>query len=121
MRGSRGARRLVVAGFVAMLVAGTTAVGAVGAGASAPGKAAPARTAPASGTPVKVGLITTGGDCDGCAAGQEEPAAEAAVGWLNAKHNGLGGHPMELVTCVDDNDPGKGTDCANQMISDGVA
>jgi branched-chain amino acid transport system substrate-binding protein len=28
---------------------------------------------------------------------------------------------MELVTCVDSNDPGKGTDCANQMISDGVA
>lgn len=121
MRGSRGARRLVVAGFVAMLVAGTTAVSAVGAGASVPEKTAPARTAPASGTPVKVGLITTGGDCDGCGGEDEEAAAEAAVGWLNAKHNGLGGHPMELVTCVDSNDPGKGTDCANQMISDGVA
>ncbi len=75
----------------------------------------------ATGTPVKVGLLTTGGNCSGCTSNYEEPAARAAVGWLNDYGNGLGGHPMTLDVCVDNNDPGKGTDCANQMIRDKVA
>jgi len=77
---------------------------------------------PASGTPVKVGLITDGGDCAECSdtAGNEQPAAEATVQWANEYLGGLGGQPMELVVCVDDLDPAKATDCANQMIADGV-
>src|SRR5262249_24312981 len=75
----------------------------------------------ATGTPVKIGLLTTGGNCQGCTSNYEEPAAKAAVAWINDYENGLAGHPMTLDVCVDDNDPGKGTDCANQMIRDGVA
>lgn len=74
----------------------------------------------AAGTPVKIGLLTTGGNCSGCTSSYEEPAARAAVAWLNDYNNGLAGHPMTLDVCVDNNDPGKGSDCANQMISDNV-
>jgi branched-chain amino acid transport system substrate-binding protein len=107
-------RRVIGAVAVATLVVGGVAVSA--------SSAAPARrqAVKATGTPVKVGLITTGGDCDGCSGQAEEPVAEAAVAWLNATQNGLAGHPMELVTCVASNDPGKASDCANQMIREDV-
>ena len=72
----------------------------------------------AAGTPVKVGLLTSGSNCTGCTANYEQPAARAAVAWLNDYNNGLAGHPMTLDVCVDNNDPGTGSDCANQMIRD---
>ena len=75
----------------------------------------------ATGTPVKIGLITAGGECSGCTSNYEAPAARAAVDWLNDYQNGLAGHPITLEVCVDKNDPGTGTDCANQMIRDKVA
>jgi branched-chain amino acid transport system substrate-binding protein len=74
----------------------------------------------ATGTPVKVGLLTTGGNCSGCTSNYEAPAARAAVAWLNDYNNGLAGHPITLDVCVDNNDPGKGSDCANQMLRDNV-
>jgi branched-chain amino acid transport system substrate-binding protein len=74
----------------------------------------------ATGTPVKIGLLTTGGNCQGCTSNYEAPAARVAVAWANDYENGLAGHPITLDTCIDNNDPGVGTDCANQMISDGV-
>jgi branched-chain amino acid transport system substrate-binding protein len=43
------------------------------------------------------------------------------VAWLNQYMKGLAGHPITLDVCVDGLDPGKGTDCANQMIRDEVA
>lgn len=70
--------------------------------------------------PVKVGLLTQAGDCDGCSGDLEPAAAETAAAWLNAEMNGLAGHEIELVICVHSNDPGKATDCANEMISEGV-
>ena len=69
---------------------------------------------------MKIGLLTTGGNCQGCTSNYEAPAARAAVAWANDYENGLAGHPMTLDVCIDNNDPGKGTDCANQMIRDGV-
>jgi branched-chain amino acid transport system substrate-binding protein len=77
--------------------------------------------AAATGTPVKVGLITNGGACAGCGNQDEEPVAKATVNWLNAHQKGLAGHPITLDVCVDANDPGKTSDCANQMIRDNVA
>ncbi len=74
----------------------------------------------ATGTPVKIGLLTTGGNCSGCTSNYEEPAARAGVAWLNDYGNGLAGHPITLDVCVDNNDPGKGTDCANQLLRDNV-
>src|SRR5262249_6658480 len=104
-------RPMVGALLVTMIVGGGAAVSSA---APSPG------TGKATGTPVKVGLITTGGECNGCSGKAEAPAAEAAVKWLNARHNGLAGHPMDLETCVAGNDPGKESDCANQMVRDGV-
>src|SRR5262245_35700275 len=48
----------------------------------------------ATGTPVKIGFLTTGGNCSGCTAQAETPAARAAVDWLNDYDNGLAGHPI---------------------------
>jgi branched-chain amino acid transport system substrate-binding protein len=111
-------RRVLGAVFAATFVVAGAAVSTSGA---APSKApAKAPAVKATGTPVKVGFITTGGDCDGCGGADEEPAVEAAVKWLNATQNGLAGHPIELVTCVAANDPGKAADCGNQMVREGV-
>jgi branched-chain amino acid transport system substrate-binding protein len=78
---------------------------------------------PARGTPVKVGLITNGADCAQCggAPAAETPVAQATVKWLNQYMNGLAGHKIDLEVCDDAIDPGKTSDCANQMIRDGVA
>src|SRR5262249_14961077 len=78
---------------------------------------------PAHDTPVKVGLITNGADCAECAGAPaaETPVAQATVKWLNQYMNGLAGHKIDLEVCDDAIDPGKTTDCANQMIRDGVA
>src|SRR5262245_14118216 len=107
--------RRAVGAFLAVIavVVGT----AVPASGSAPA-GRPAQKA--AGAPVKVGFITGGGECNGCTAGAEEPAVKAGVKWLNATQNGLAGHPIELVTCVAANDPGKAADCANQMVREGV-
>ncbi len=78
-------------------------------------------SAPATGSPVKIGLITDGSTCDGCATANETPVAQATARWLNEHLNGLAGHPITLDVCVDDLDPGKASDCANQMITDNVA
>jgi branched-chain amino acid transport system substrate-binding protein len=72
----------------------------------------------AAGTPVKVGLITDGGACNGCGSGNEATVSRATVAWLNEHLNGLAGHPITLDVCVDNLDPGTAIDCANQMIRD---
>jgi branched-chain amino acid transport system substrate-binding protein len=123
----------LAAGLVVLLAVGTAACTSsskpnAGAGPTTTSAGTPANPATllgvahkATGTPVKIGLLTTGGNCTGCTSQNEEPAARAAAGWLNDYGNGLAGHPITLDVCVDNNDPGKGTDCANQMIRDNVA
>jgi branched-chain amino acid transport system substrate-binding protein len=76
----------------------------------------------ATGDPVVVGLISAGGDCASCSVGsaQEGPAAEAAVAWVNDYLGGVGGRPIELVTCENGLDPATASDCANQMITEGA-
>jgi len=75
---------------------------------------------PAKGTPVKIGLITDG---KGTATDNsiESDVADASVKWINEYKNGVGGHPIQLDTCVTGADPAKSGDCANQMIQDNVA
>lgn len=104
-------RRMVGAVLVTMVVWW-------GAGASS-APAANGSTGNATGTAVKVGLITTG-SCDGCTGQAEQPVAQAATKWLNQTQNGLAGHQIVLDVCIDHNDPGTASDCANQMIRDGV-
>jgi branched-chain amino acid transport system substrate-binding protein len=122
----------LAAGLAAVLVIGAaacTSSAKSGSGLTPTTNGASPSTSPASilgtphkatGTPVKIGLLTTGGNCSGCTSNYEAPAARAAVDWLNDYENGLAGHPITLDVCVDNNDPGKGTDCANQLIRDNV-
>jgi branched-chain amino acid transport system substrate-binding protein len=74
----------------------------------------------ATGTPVKIGFVTDDKN-DKTDNSIETPVANATVKWLNDYKGGIGGHPITLDRCVDLADPGKGTDCANQMIADKVS
>ena len=115
---SRSSRRALVA-VLAVLLAAATAT-ASGAGA-APGSSPLGPPAPAKGTPVKIGLISDGGNCPGCQDQNEVPAAKAAANWANEYMTGLAGHPITVDVCIDNMDPGTASDCANQMIRDNVA
>jgi ABC-type branched-subunit amino acid transport system substrate-binding protein len=131
-RGNVHVRRALPVAVLAMMLAWGTA--ACGSSSSSAGTGAPSTTtpsaqttaellgppAPATGTPVKVGLITNGDTCTGCTSVNEAPVARATVPWLNAHMHGLAGRPITLDVCVDDLDPGKASDCANQMIRDNV-
>lgn len=124
----RTPRRAVFAGAVALLLFASACGSSKSSGGTQGGSTTTTASATvslgtvhrATGTPVKVGLLTTGGNCTGCSANYETPAAGAAVDWLNDYRNGLAGHPMTLDVCLDNNDPGTGSDCANQMIRDNV-
>ena len=113
--------RGIAAGLVTMLVASAIAVAAF----AVPAQAAAADSglgtkSPAKGTPVKIGMIVDG---KGAQIGNniESDVADATVKWLNQYKNGIGGHPVQLDSCVTTGDPGKSVDCANQMIADNVA
>jgi branched-chain amino acid transport system substrate-binding protein len=90
-----------------------TAVSAAGLSAYLPGKQA-------TGTPVKVGLINNEGSSP-----QSEPsvgdAAEAAADYANAELGGIGGHPIKVYRCGENEDTASATACANQMVQDNVA
>jgi branched-chain amino acid transport system substrate-binding protein len=74
---------------------------------------------PASGEPVKVGFISDGRTpvLDNT---HMTPAAEATVGYINEYQGGIAGRPIELVACETQGDPGKATDCGNQVVQDDV-
>jgi branched-chain amino acid transport system substrate-binding protein len=92
--------------------AGTTASTA-GLSAFLPGKVA-------TGTPVKVGLINNEGSSP-----QSEPsvgdAAVAAADYANAELGGIGGHPIKVYRCGENEDTASATACANEMVQDNVA
>ena len=122
------ARGVAIAGALVTLVLGAaacgssnTATGSQGTSSTSTPTTNTALLGPANraaGTPVRVGLITNGGNCSGCGAGNEAPVSKATVAWLNDHMNGLAGHVITLDVCVDNLDPGTATDCANQMIRD---
>jgi len=89
-----------------------TTVSAAGLSAYLPGKKA-------AGTPVKVGLINNEGSSP-----QSEPsvgdAAEAAADYANAELGGIGGHPIKVYRCGENEDTASATACANQMVQDNV-
>ena len=75
--------------------------------------------APAGGDPVKVGFISDGPN-QVTDMGIELDVADATVEYLNEHRSGIGGRPIELVTCVAETDPSRATDCANQMVEEDV-
>jgi branched-chain amino acid transport system substrate-binding protein len=92
--------------------AGTT-VSTAGLSAYLPGKVA-------SGTPVKVGLINNEGSSP-----QSEPsvgdAAVAAADYANAELGGIGGHPIKVYRCGENEDTASAAACANELVQDNVA
>jgi branched-chain amino acid transport system substrate-binding protein len=74
----------------------------------------------ATGTPVKIGLINNEGSSP-----TAEPslgdAAVAAADYANAELGGIGGHPIKVYRCSENEDTASATACANQMVQDNVA
>ncbi|WP_238429507.1 ABC transporter substrate-binding protein [Frankia nepalensis] len=76
--------------------------------------------APAQGEPVRIGIISEGKNSFTDTT-IELTVAKATAAWLNERGSGIGGRPIELVTCEPQGDPGLGTDCGNRMIEEDVA
>ena len=76
-------------------------------------------TAPAQGEPVRIGLVTDGKNAV-TDQSVELTVADATVKYLNERRSGIGGRPIELVTCESLADPGKTVDCANRMVEENV-
>jgi len=73
----------------------------------------------ATGTPVLVGLINNEGSSP-----QSQPAvgdaAVAAANYANDELGGIGGHPIKVDRCSENEDTASATACANQMVQDNV-
>jgi branched-chain amino acid transport system substrate-binding protein len=73
----------------------------------------------ATGEPIQIGFIGDGQSTVGDNQ-VEIDMAEATVAYLNERMAGIAGRPVELVVCTTLSDPAKGTDCANQMVEQGI-
>jgi branched-chain amino acid transport system substrate-binding protein len=73
----------------------------------------------ATGEPVKVGMVSDGAT-DAFDNRDELRAAEATAEYFNEHQGGIGGRPVEVVTCETGADPAGATDCANQFVEAGV-
>jgi len=74
----------------------------------------------ASGTPVKIGLINNEGSSP-VAEPSTGDAAVAAADYANAELGGIGGHPIQVIRCAENEDVASSTACANEMVQDNVA
>lgn len=79
---------------------------------NAPPESTEGTTAPASGEPIRVAIY---GSPQNIAA--QEIAANAAIAVVN-EQGGINGRPIELVTCDNENDPNKSTECARRFADD---
>jgi branched-chain amino acid transport system substrate-binding protein len=73
----------------------------------------------ATGEPVKIGMVTDG-KTDAYDNTDELRAAQATAEYFNAHKGGIGGRPIEVVTCEAKGDPAGAADCANQMVEKNV-
>jgi len=73
----------------------------------------------ASGEPVRIGMVGDG-VTDAFDNRDELRSAEATAEYWNTHHAGIGGRPIEVVTCETGGDPAVATDCANQMVEEEV-
>jgi branched-chain amino acid transport system substrate-binding protein len=73
----------------------------------------------AAGEPVRIGMISDGAtpSFDNT---DELRAAEATAEFWNAHRGGVGGRPVEVVSCETGADPAGATDCGNRMVEEGV-
>ena len=73
----------------------------------------------AEGEPVRIGMISDGAT-QAFDNTDELRASEAAAEFWNTHRGGIGGRPIEVVTCETGADPAGATDCANQMVEEEV-
>ena len=95
-----------------------------GGGASEPSGAADATDLlgpddQATGEPVRIGLVSDGAT-QAFDNTDELRAGQATVEFLNDHRGGIGGRPIELVTCETGAEPAGATDCANQFVEEDV-
>jgi len=110
----------------ALLVAACGSSGTPSSGSASSSASAAAATS-ALGTPhgakgaaVNVGIITDGGTGAIGTAPLVEQGAKMGVAYANAYKAGLGGHPVNLIICENQETPAGGQACANQMVQDKV-
>jgi branched-chain amino acid transport system substrate-binding protein len=115
----RRAFRVVLAGAVAVVLAACGSSSG-SSGPSAADTSALGARSPASGQPVKIGFISDGRTpaFDNTV---EITSAEAVAKYLNDYRRGIGGRPIEIVSCQSQADPAKAADCATQLIQEKVA
>jgi branched-chain amino acid transport system substrate-binding protein len=73
----------------------------------------------ASGEPVRIGMVSDGAT-QAFDNTDELRTAEATAEYWNTHRGGVGGRPIEIVTCETGADPAGGTNCANQMVEEEV-
>ena len=73
----------------------------------------------ATGDPVKIGMVSDGAT-DAFDNTDELRSAEATAEYWNTHKGGVGGRPVEVVTCETGADPAGATDCANQLVEEEV-
>jgi branched-chain amino acid transport system substrate-binding protein len=71
----------------------------------------------ATGEPVRIGMISDGAT-QAYDASDELRAAQATADFWNERRGGIGGRPIDLVTCETGGDPAGATDCGNQMVEE---
>ncbi len=74
---------------------------------------------PASGEPVRIGMVSDGAT-QAFDNTDELRAAEATAEYWNTHKGGVGGRPVEVVTCETGADPAGAADCANQLVEQDV-
>lgn len=73
----------------------------------------------ATGEPVRIGLVSDGAT-QAFDNTDELRAGEATADFLNTHRGGIGGRPIEVVTCETGAEPAGATDCANQLVEEEV-
>ncbi|WP_433610208.1 ABC transporter substrate-binding protein [Prescottella agglutinans] len=103
---------------LAPAIAALAAVGLVASGCSDDSSADPAQN-PATGEPIKVGQILSI-QAGGLSVANMGAGMTASIDAFNNR-GGVNGRPLELIQCDTMGDPNKEVDCANKMVSEGVA
>ena len=75
-------------------------------------------TADPSLPPVEIGWANDQGGSIVSEGPEATAAAQLAVDWINKYADGIGGHPLKLVTCFIQNSESEGKGCANQFLAD---
>lgn len=122
----RRSRRFVAVGAAALSLVTVAACGSDDGGESGDGGGSAESAAllgpdkAATGSPVKIGWVSTG-QTQAVDTTDEIKSAQAVVAYANAKLGGLGGHPIELITCEDKSVPADAQSCGNKFVAEGVA